>query len=136
MPRHASSSYASSEALNDHVSVADHHPRRAISKATMSHLARPLSQPLDHLLTNRSAVDENKLVRPALNSDLFDEEDRQRQEDEQEDEDYDNDNEDRRQPQQEVKEYVVAALMTRKIAVTSKRDRQLLDKHYASHSSR
>ena len=40
---------------------------------------------------------------------------RQRQEEEQEDEDYDNDNEGGRQPQQEVKEDVAAALMTGKI---------------------
>ena len=40
---------------------------------------------------------------------------RQRQEEEQEDEDYDNDNEGGRQPQQEVKEDVAAALMTEKI---------------------
>ena len=40
---------------------------------------------------------------------------RQRQEKEQEDEDYDNDNEGGKQPQQEVKKDVTAALMTGKI---------------------
>jgi hypothetical protein len=60
----------------------------------MSHPADPHSQPLDHLPTDRSAVDEHELVRPALNSDIFDKEDRQRQEVEQGDEDYDNNIED------------------------------------------
>ena len=53
-----------------------------------------------------------------MNSDIFNEEDRQRQEEEQEDEDYDNDNEGGRQPQQEVKEDVAAALMIGKIGGT------------------
>ncbi|KAH8745457.1 hypothetical protein BGZ57DRAFT_237292 [Hyaloscypha finlandica] len=45
-------------------------------------------------------------------------EDRQLQVEEQEDEAYDNDNEDRRQPEQEVKEDVVATLMTGKVGDT------------------
>jgi hypothetical protein len=99
----------------------------ARSDATMSHPTGPRSQPPDHLPTDRSAVDEHELVRPALNSDIFDEEDRQRQEEEQEDEDYDNDIEDR-QPQQEVKEDVAAALMSGKIGgihLSSKKDESL-----------
>jgi len=83
----------------------------------MSHPVGPHSQPPDHLPTDRSAVDEHELVRPALNSDIFDE-DTQRQEERQEDENYDNDIEDGNQPQQEVKEDVAAALMTGKVGDT------------------
>ncbi|KAF8847268.1 hypothetical protein BDZ45DRAFT_343497 [Acephala macrosclerotiorum] len=98
MRPHASSSHASSEPLNE---------------ATMSHPASP-RQPPDHLPTDRSAVDEHELVRPALNSDIFDEQNTQPQEDE----NYDNDIEDGNQPQQEVKEDVAAALMTGKVGDT------------------
>ena len=62
----------------------------------MSHPAGPHSQPPDHLPTDRSTVDEHELVRPALNSDIFNEEDTQRQG---EDKDYNNDVEDSRQLQ-------------------------------------
>lgn len=68
----------------------------------MSHPARSRNQPQDHFPTDRSAGDEHEPIRPALNSDIFDGEERQRQEDE----DCDNDNEDSRQPQQEVMEDV------------------------------
>jgi hypothetical protein len=78
----------------------------------MSHPASPRQTP-DHLPTDRSAVDEHKLVHPALNSDIFDEQDTRRQEDE----NYDNDI-DGNQPQQEVKEDVAAALMTGKVGDT------------------
>jgi hypothetical protein len=64
-------------------------------------------------------------VRPALNSDIFDEEERQRQEEEEQDDwgygndnDNDNDNEDGRQLQQEVKEDVTATLTFQKIGDT------------------
>jgi hypothetical protein len=97
MRPHASSSHASSEPLNE---------------ATMSHPAG-LRQPPDHLPIDRSAVDERELVRPALNSDIFDEDTLR-----QEDENYDNDIEDGNQPQQEAKEDVAAALMTRKVGDT------------------
>jgi hypothetical protein len=83
----------------------------------MSHPASP-RQPPDHLPTDQSAVDEHELVRPILNSNIFDEEDTQRQEEEQEDENYNNDIEDGNQPQQEVKEDVAIALMTRKVGDT------------------
>ena len=87
--------------------------------------ARPRSERIDHLPTDRSAVDEHEPVRPARNSDIFDEEDREQQEEqEQEQEDYGN-NEGGRQPQQEVKE-VAAALMTGKVGDTylsSKKDK-------------
>jgi len=43
----------------------------------MSCPARPCSQTPGHLPMDRSAVDEHELVRPALISDIFDEEDRQ-----------------------------------------------------------
>ncbi|TAQ89740.1 hypothetical protein B7494_g1913 [Chlorociboria aeruginascens] len=77
--------------------------------------SRASSEPLhDHIGT----ADHYTLVRSALNSNIFNEEDRQRQEEEQEEEDYDNDNEGGRQPQQEVKEGVAAALMTGKIGGT------------------
>jgi hypothetical protein len=93
----------------------------------MSYPACPCSQPLYHLPTDQSAVDGHKLVRSALNSDIFNKEDRQRQEEKQEDEDC-KDNEGSRQPQQEVKEDVAAALMTGKIGGTylsSKKDESL-----------
>ncbi|PMD12282.1 hypothetical protein NA56DRAFT_500537 [Hyaloscypha hepaticicola] len=60
---------------------------RARSEAIMSHPACPRSQSPVHLPTDRSAVDEHELVRPALNPDIF-KEDREQQEDD------DNDNED------------------------------------------
>ena len=60
----------------------------------MSHPAGPRQSP-DHLPTDRNAVDEHELVRTALNSDIFDEQDTQRQEDE----NYNNDIEDGNQPQ-------------------------------------
>ena len=84
-PYAASSSRASSEPLHDHISTADHCTVRASSEATMSHPARPCNQPPDHLPTDRSAADEHELVRPALNSDIFDGEERQRQEEQDED---------------------------------------------------
>jgi hypothetical protein len=52
----------------------------------MSHPTGPHSQPPDHLPTDRSIVNEHELVRPILNSDIFDKEDTQPQEEEQEDE--------------------------------------------------
>jgi hypothetical protein len=42
----------------------------------MSHPARPRSQPPDHLPADRSAVDEHELLLSALNSDIFNEEDK------------------------------------------------------------
>jgi len=41
----------------------------------MSHLTGLYSQPLDHLLTDRSTIDEYELVRLTLNSDIFNKED-------------------------------------------------------------
>lgn len=105
------------EPLHHHTSAAGQCTVRARSEATMCSSARPRSEPLNHL-TNRSAADENELVRPALNSDIFDEEERQRQE--QEDWGYDNDNDikDGRQLQQEVKEDVTATLTSEKVGDT------------------
>jgi hypothetical protein len=48
----------------------------------MAHPARPRNQAPDHLSTDRSAADEHELVRPALNSDIFDGEERQRRQQE------------------------------------------------------
>ena len=87
---------------------------RARSEAIICSSTRSRSQPLDHLPTNRSAVDEHELVCPALNSDTFDKEDKEQQEEEQEDEDYDN-IEDGRQLQQEVKEDVAVVLTSGKV---------------------
>jgi len=84
----------------------------------MSHPAGPHSQPPDHLPTDQSAVDEHELVRPALNSDIFNKEDRQWQEMEQRDENYDNDIKNGNQLQQKVKKNIAAALITRKISNT------------------
>jgi hypothetical protein len=64
----------------------------------MSHPAGPHSQPPDHLPTDQSAVDKHKLVRPTLNSNIFNKEDRQWQE-EQEVKDYNNNIKDGNQPQ-------------------------------------
>lgn len=115
------SSHASSEPLNDHINVADRCTVRARSEAIMSHPACPRSQSPVHLPTDRSAVDEHELVRPALNPDIF-KEDREQQEDD------DNDNEDGKQLQHKVKEDVVAALTSRKVGDThlsSKKDESL-----------
>jgi hypothetical protein len=78
--------------------------------------ARCRNHPPDHLPTVRSTADEHELVRPALNSDIFDEEERQRQEEEEQDDwGYgNNNNEDDRQLQQEVKEDVTATLTSKK----------------------
>ncbi|KAF8850006.1 hypothetical protein BDZ45DRAFT_697068 [Acephala macrosclerotiorum] len=114
----ASSSRASSEPLHDHINAAGQCTVRARSEATMSHPARSRNQPQDHFPTDRSAGDEHEPIRPALNSDICDGEEKQRQEEEQEDEDCGNDNEDGRQPQQEVMEDVAAALMTGKVGDT------------------
>ena len=102
-------SRASIEPLHDHISAAGQCTVRARSEAAISHLTRPRSQPLDHLPTDRSTRHEHKLVRLALNSDIFDREDRQ-------DKDHDN-IEDGKQPQQEVKEDVAAALVTGRLAI-------------------
>jgi hypothetical protein len=104
MRPYASSSRPSSEPMHDRISLEDHCTSRARSEATTPHPARPRSQPLGHLSTDRSAVDEHELVHHTLNSDVFHEEDRQRQ--------------DHSQPQQEVKEDVAAALMTEKVGNT------------------
>jgi hypothetical protein len=82
--------------------------------------ARCRNHPPDHLPTVRSTADEHELVRPALNSDIFDEEERQRQEEEEQDDwGYgNNNNEDDRQLQQEVKEDVTATLTSKKIGDT------------------
>lgn len=77
---------------------------------------RPCNHSPDYLPTNRSVVDEYELIRPALNSNIFNEEERQRQEEEEEEEqddwgyNNDNDNEDSRQLQQEVKDDMAATL--------------------------
>jgi hypothetical protein len=68
---YASSSYALSEPLNDHISAVDHYIASTRPEATMSY-STSLRQPPDHLPIDRSAVDEYKLVRPILNSDIFD----------------------------------------------------------------
>jgi hypothetical protein len=99
----------------------------------MSTPARPRNPPRDHLPTDRSAADEQKLVRPALRSDIFDEKETQRQEEEEEEQEdwgYDNDNgnEDGRQLQQEMKEDVAATMMFEKVGDThlsSKKDESL-----------
>jgi hypothetical protein len=118
MRPYVSSSRPSSEPMHDRISLEDHCTGRARSEATTSHPARPRTQPLGHLSTDRSAVDEHELVHPTLNSDVFHEEDRQRQEEGQEDKEDDGDSEDHSQPQQEVKEDVAAALMTEKVGNT------------------
>ncbi|KAI9652875.1 MAG: hypothetical protein M1829_001364 [Trizodia sp. TS-e1964] len=87
--------------------------------------ARPCNHSLDHLPTDRSAEDEHELLRPALNSDIFEEEEEGAY-------DNDNDNEDGRQLQQEVKEDVAATLMSEKVGDTylSSKDESLkLAKH-------
>jgi hypothetical protein len=43
----------------------------------MSPSARPRDYPPDYLPIFQSTADEHKLVRPALNSDIFDEDERQ-----------------------------------------------------------
>jgi hypothetical protein len=111
-----SSSRAPSELLHDHISAADQSTFRARSEATMAHPARSYNQPPDQLSPDQSTKDESELIRPGLNSDTFDVEERQRQEGEQEDEDCDNDDKDGRQPQQEIKEDVAAALVTGKVS--------------------
>lgn len=63
---YASSSRASNEPLNDHISTAKHYSVHARSEAIVSHPARPRSQSPDHLPTERSAADEYKLVRPVF----------------------------------------------------------------------
>ncbi len=117
----SSSSSASSKPLHDHISAAGQCTACAKSEATMSPPARPHNPP-NHLPTDRSAADEHELVRPALNSDIFDEEERQRREEEEEQDDWgygnDNDNEDGRQLQQEVEEDVIATLMSEKVGDT------------------
>ncbi|KAE8440724.1 hypothetical protein EG329_006775 [Mollisiaceae sp. DMI_Dod_QoI] len=127
----SSSTCASSEPLHDHISATGQCTVCAKPEATMCPPARPRNQPPDHLPTDQSAADEHELVRPALNSDIFDEE-RQRQEEEKEQEDgghdNDNDSEDGRQLQQEVKEEVAATLMSKKAGDTylsSKKDESL-----------
>jgi hypothetical protein len=115
---HASTSRASSEPLHDHISAAGQCTVRARSEATMSYPARPRSHPLDHLPTDRSAGDAHEVVRHVLNFDIIDGEERQRQDDEQED---------GKQPQQEVKGDVAAAL-TGKVGdayLSSKEDESL-----------
>ncbi|KAG0644942.1 hypothetical protein D0Z07_9333 [Hyphodiscus hymeniophilus] len=90
----------------------------AKSEATMYPPAYCRNHPSDHLPMARSAVDEHELVRTALNSDIFEEEERQRQkEGEQDDREYGQDhiNEDGRQLQQEVKEDVTATLTSEKV---------------------
>jgi hypothetical protein len=86
----------------------------------MSPPARPRDHPPDHLPTFQSTADEHELVRPALNSDIFDEDERQRQEGEEEQDDwvYGNDNEEGRQIQQEVRENVTATLTSEKVGDT------------------
>jgi hypothetical protein len=81
----SSTSSASSEPLHDHISAAGHCTVCAKSEATMYPPARCRNHPPDHLPTVRSTADEHELVRPALNSDIFDEEERQRQEEEEQD---------------------------------------------------
>jgi hypothetical protein len=118
------SSRPSSEPLHDRIGTEDLYTRRARSEATMSNSARPRSQPLhcsrasflkqlsqeDHLHTRRSAADEHRLVRPALDTDTFGKGKRQqRQQQKEDDEDEDND-EDDGQPQQKVDN--VAAVLT------------------------
>ena len=132
-PHTSSSSCASSEPLHDHISAAGQCTVCAKSEATMSPPARPRNHPPDHLLMDQSVADEHELVRPALNSDIFDEEERQRQEEEEEQEDWgydnDNDNEDGRQLQQEVKEDVAATLMFENVGDThlsSKKDESVV----------
>jgi hypothetical protein len=124
---HASSSCALSELLNDHISAAEYCPIRARSEATISHTACPYSQSLDHLLTDRSATEEHKLVRLVLNSNIFNQEDQQQQEEEQGQKDinHNNDIEDCRQLQQEPKKDMAVVLITRKVGNTypsSKKD--------------
>jgi hypothetical protein len=77
-------------------------------------LLNQLSQE-DHLHTGRSTADEHGLIRPALDTDTFDEEKRQQQQEE-DDEDEDND-EDDGQPQQKVNN-VAAALTTERVGNT------------------
>lgn len=122
MRHHTSStSSASSEPLHDHISAAGHCTVCAKSEATMYPPARYRNHPPYHLPTVRSAADEHELVRPALNSDIFDEEERQRQEEEEQDDwgyGNNNNNEDGRQLQQEVKEDVTATLTSEKVGDT------------------
>jgi hypothetical protein len=53
----------------------------------MSSPTRPYDYPPDHLPTFQSTADEHKLVRPVLNSDIFNKDERQRQEREEEQDD-------------------------------------------------
>jgi hypothetical protein len=131
-PHTSSSSCASSEPLHDHISAAGQCTVCAKSETTMSPPTRPCNHSSDHLPTDRSAADEHELVRPALNSDIFDEEERQQQEQE---EDGGYDNEDGGQLQQEVKEDVAATLMSEKVGDThlsSKKNKSLRLANYDS----
>jgi hypothetical protein len=116
----SSTSSASSEPLHDHTSAVGQCTVCVQSEATMSPPARPRDHPPDHLPTFQSTADEHELVRPALNSDIFDEDERQRQEGEEEQDDwvYGNNNEEGRQMQQEVKEDVTATLTSEKVGDT------------------
>ena len=110
------SSRPSSELLHGRISSEDYYIGRARSEATTSHLPRPRSQAPDHLHTGRSAANDHELVRSALNTDTFDEEDRQQRQEEQEEEEEkgdDDDDEDNSQPQQEVNN-AAAALTSKK----------------------
>jgi hypothetical protein len=83
--------------------------------------ARCRNHPPDHLPTVRSTADEHELVRPVLNSDIFDKEERQRQEEEEQDDwgyGNNNNNEDGRQLQREVKEDMTATLTSEKVGDT------------------
>jgi hypothetical protein len=68
---YASSSYALSKPLNDHISTIDYYIAYTKSEAIMSYSTSPYSQPLDHLPIYRSIIDEYKLICPILNSDIF-----------------------------------------------------------------
>ena len=75
MRPYTSSSSTSSKLLNDYISTVDQYTARTRSEAIRSHLTGLYSQPLDHLLTDRSTIDEYELVRLTLNSDIFNKED-------------------------------------------------------------
>jgi hypothetical protein len=83
--------FYNSEPLHDHISTVGCYTDRARSRGMMSHPARPCNQPPDHLHIGQSTADEHELVRPALNTDSFNKEDRQQKQQEKDNSDNEND---------------------------------------------